>query len=117
MQLQLYGKKIWVYKKPIDFRQGINGLSSLIQLDLEHNPQDGIYLFYNRHHDKVKCLSWHKNGFILLYKRIEQGKFYFKFNKDNGVMEMNIQELSWLLAGLDWQKMRSWHELNYDKFS
>lgn len=117
MQLQLYGKQIWVYRKSVDFRQSINGLSNFIKLNLKHDPQEGIYLFFNRHHDKIKCLSWHKNGFILFYKRLEKGKFYFKFNKNEGVMEMNMRELSWLLAGLEWQKMRAWHELDYDKFS
>ena len=32
-------------------------------------------------------------------------------------MEINNQELSWMLAGLEWSKMREWKELNYDKFS
>jgi transposase len=117
MQLQLYGKQIWIYRKPIDFRKSLDGLSSLIKLEIQRNPQEGIYLFYNRHHDKLKCLSWHKNGFILLYKRLEKGRFYFNFNKADGVMEINIQELSWLLAGLEWQKMRDWQELDYNKFS
>jgi len=117
MQLQLYGKQIWIYRKPIDFRKSLDGLSSLIKLEIQRNPQEGIYLFYNRHHDKLKCLSWHKNGFILLYKRLEKGRFYFNFNKADGAMEINIQELSWLLAGLEWQKMRDWQELDYNKFS
>lgn len=117
MQLQLYGNKIWLFRRPIDFRQGIDGLSSLIVLELNHKPQEGIFIFYNRHRDKIKCLSWHKNGFILLQKRLEQGRFNFQFNKETGVCEMNAQELSWALAGLEWQKMRSWQELNYDQFS
>lgn len=117
MQLQLYGKKIWVYRTPIDFRCAIDGLSSLISTEIKHNPRDGIYLFYNKTKDKIKCLSWHKNGFVLLYKRIEQGRFSMIFNKMNGVIEMNAQELSWMLAGLEWQKMKDWSELNYDKFS
>jgi transposase len=117
MQLQLYGRQIWIYRQAVDFRRSLDGLSSLVQMDIQHNPQEGIYLFYNRHHDKVKCLSWHKNGFILLYKRLEQGKFDFKFNKKEGVIEINVQELSWLLAGLPWSKMKDWRELDYATFS
>lgn len=117
MQLQLYGRKIWLYRQPIDFRRSIDGLVELIHSGLKQKPQEGIYFFYNRHYDKVKCLSWHKNGFILLYKRLEKGRFHFKHNPTNGVMEVGVDELSWLLAGLEWQKMRDWRELNYDKFS
>lgn len=117
MQLQLYGKKIWLYRQYIDFRCSIDGLVNLIARELKQRPQDGIYLFYNRNRDKVKCLSWHKNGFILLYKRLESGRFSFIHNPKNHAMEMTFDELSWLLAGLEWQKMRDWRELNYDKFS
>lgn len=117
MQLQLYGNKIWLYRKPIDFRKSINGLTALVVTEMNLNPQTGIYIFYNRSLDKIKCLSWHKNGFILLYKKIEKGKFYFHFNKVTGMVEMVAEEVFWLLAGLDWQKMRNWKELSYEKFS
>ncbi len=118
MQLQLYGNKIWIFRQSIDFRLAIDGLSNLIISDkIKHNPQEGVYVFYSKNKDKIKCLSWHKNGFVMIYKRIEEGKFYFKFNKENGVTAINVDEFGWLLAGLEWQKMRQWHELSYDKFS
>lgn len=117
MQLQLYGKKIWIYKQNIDFRLSINGLTNLIVNDIKQNPQEGIYLFYNRLKDKLKCLSWHKNGFVLIYKRLEKSKFHLSFNKTQGITNMSIEEVGWLFAGLEWQKMSQWHELSFDKFS
>lgn len=116
MQLQLYSDQIWLFKKFIDFRCGVDSLSTRIVNDAKSNPQDGIYLFLNRARDKIKCLSWHKNGFILLYKRLEVGKFCFDFNKEQGTIAIKEQELKWLLAGLEWQKMRDWKDLPYDKF-
>lgn len=53
---------------------------------------------------------------MLIYKRLEAGKFCFKFTKEHGLMAIDIKELGWLLAGLEWQKMRHWKELSYDKF-
>ena len=117
MQIQLYGKKIFVFREPIDFRASIDGLSALITNSIQQSPQSGVCLFYNKKRDKIKCLSWHKNGFILLYKRLEQGRLYFDFKANQGVTEMNMDELQWLLAGLEWQKMRHWRELSYDNFS
>lgn len=117
MQLQLYGNKIWLYRQAIDFRASIDGLTALIATNIKQEPKSGIYLFFNKKHDKIKCLSWHKTGFILLYKRMEQGKFSCNFTKEQGTLELKLEELSWLLAGLDWQKMRNWRELNYDKFT
>lgn len=117
MQLQLYGKKIWLYRQVIDFRCAIDGLSHLITHGLKQNPREGIYLFFNRSRDKIKGLSWHKNGFVLFYKRLETGRFHLHFNKETGAIEVQMDEFGWLLAGLEWQKMKSWRELNYDKFS
>lgn len=117
MQLQLYGKKIWLHRNAVDFRQSIDGLNYLITHHLKQNPQDGIYLFFNRSLDKIKGLSWHKNGFVLFYKRLEKGRFHLTFNKELGVIEVQPDEFGWLLAGLEWQKMKSWRDLNYDKFS
>ena len=117
MQLQLYGKKIWVFRQALDFRKSIDGLASFITNGIQQKPQEGIYIFYNKGKDKIKCLSWHKNGFVLIYKRLEGGRFCFEFNKSQGVMEIDLKELGWLFAGLDWQKMRDWRELSFDKFS
>lgn len=117
MQLQLYGKKIWLYRAAIDLRKSIDGLSCLVANEINHPPKEGIFLFFNRGRDKIKCLSWHKNGFVLLYKRLEVGRFCIEFNQATGAIEVNADEIGWLLAGLEWQKMRNWKELNYEKFS
>lgn len=117
MHLQLYGKKIWVFHKPVDFRFSIDGLCGFITHNTQHSPQSGVFLFYNKAKNKIKCLSWHKTGFVLIYKRLEKNRFYFDFNKDQGMTEMGIEEFGWLFAGLEWQKMRQWKELSYDKFS
>jgi transposase len=89
----------------------------LIVSDLKQSPKDGVFLFFNRKRDKVKCLSWHKNGFLLLAKQLEVGKFCFDFKKTPGVVEIKPEEFGWILAGLEWEKMRNWKELNYEKFS
>lgn len=116
MQLQLYGKTIFLYQQAVDFRCSIDGLSAIVSREMKRPIKDSVFLFLNRKRDKLKVLSWHKNGFILLYKRLEAGLFSaHAYNKT--VIELDINEMSWLLAGLDWSKMRDWQELNYDKFS
>ena len=117
MQLQLYGKKIWLYSQPVDFRRSIDGLSYLVMQEIKQPIKEGVFLFLNRKRDKLKCLSWHKNGFILLYKRLEQNLFSKASLQTQGVIELSREEMSGLLAGLEWPKMRDWQELNYDKFS
>lgn len=117
MQLKLYGNQLWLYRQPIDFRCSIDGLLGIITTKLHQKPQEGVYIFYNRHRDKLKCLSWHRNGYLLFYKRLEVGRFCFQSSLDDNVMEISMEELGWLLAGLDWQTMRDWRELSFDQFS
>lgn len=78
MQLKLYGNSLWLYHQPIDFRCSIDGLLGIITAKLNQKPQEGVYIFYNRARDKLKCLSWHRNGYLLFYKRLESGHFCFR---------------------------------------
>ena len=75
MHMQLYGKKIWLYQQAVDFRRSIDGLSYIVTDDMGLAVKDGIFLFLNRKRDKLKGLSWHKNGFVMIYKRLEKGVF------------------------------------------
>lgn len=60
-----------------DLRLGINGLSALIKEHFNLDPfQKGIlFLFCGRRTDRIKGLVWEGDGFLLLYKRLEDGRF------------------------------------------
>jgi transposase len=117
MEIKLYGQRIMICRQAIDFRKGISGLIQIIKELLKGDASKSIYIFYNRAKTGIKILTFHRNGFLLVYKKMASGSFEMKFNKAEGTMEINNQELSWMLAGLEWSKMRHWKELNYDKFS
>ena len=94
-------QSIWLYPKPIDFRKQLDGLVILVADHLQLDPTSGqLFLFRDRSAKKVKLLWWDRNGFWLLYKRLEQGRLKFP-SPDAGVMELTRDELSWLLSGLD----------------
>src|SRR5262245_47338725 len=89
---------IYVSLSPVDIRKQINGLIMLIVSQLQGNPQSGdLFLFCNRSRNKVKGLYWDKNGFMLLYKRLEKDKFKFTLNDENTPIEISQKELTWLL--------------------
>jgi transposase len=117
MQLPLHGHKILLYKSPVDFRQGVNGLSSVITQTASGDLTEDIYVFYNKARDKLKILTWHKNGFLLIYKRFERMKVKVVLKQADGCCSISEEEFGWLLAGLDWQAMTDWGHLNYDKFT
>ena len=67
---------VYLYRDPIDFRKSYRGLSALIEMELGHNPFSGnLYAFTNKRRNKIKCLFWENNGFVLYYKALAEEKF------------------------------------------
>lgn len=65
-----------LYSESTDMRKSFNGLSGLIQNNLNRNPLTGdVFLFINKKRDKIKLLHWGVGGFTLYYKRLEEGTF------------------------------------------
>lgn len=115
MELKLSSPKVWVYNEAVDFRKSIDGLSEFACQHNDGSLHEDVFIFYNRARDKVKLLAWHGNGFVLLYKRLERGRFSFSRNQE-GYTTIDEKQLSWLLAGLDWQQMTDWKTLEYNDF-
>lgn len=110
------GTKIFVADKMTDFRKAINGLTALIVETFETPVNDGsVYVFYNRGCDRIKCLFWDKNGFVLYQKRLERGRFKISKSVD-GSLTITQNQLSWLLAGLDFQLMNEFKELDFTHY-
>lgn len=109
---------IYLYSQPIDMRKSINGLSYLVSDLSNASLQSGsLTLFYNRSRDKVKLLYWDKNGFVLIYKRLEKGRFkIIKYDESSDVAMLDNKQLSWLLAGLDYDLMTQNKALDYSGF-
>ena len=109
------GVAIYVADKSVDGRKAINGLVALVVEQFETPVNDGaVYVFYNRDCDRVKCLFWDKNGFVLYHKRLERGRF--KFGKDDGSYGITQNQLSWLLAGLDFRLMAEFPALDFTHY-
>jgi transposase len=106
--------RVYLASSPIDGRKAINGLSACVMEAFNQNLMDGsVFVFYNHACNRIKCLFWDRNGFVLYHKRLERGKFHVKTNAD-GILELSQQQLDWLLAGLDFALMSSFPELNYE---
>ena len=107
---------IWLYPHPIDFRKQIDGLVLLIADHLQMNPTSGqLFLFRNRHANKIKLLWWERNGFWLCYKRLERGKLKFPAISEK-TLELSREQLSWLLSGLDYLKQQPLKEVKATNF-
>ena len=57
-------------------RKASQTLAAIITNITGLNPLDeSMYVFYNKHKNKIKILQWHQNGFWLHYKSLVKGKF------------------------------------------
>lgn len=59
-----------------DMRKSIDGLAAIVQQNFKLNPfSQDIFMFCGRRKDRIKALFWDGDGFSLLYKRFDNGKF------------------------------------------
>lgn len=106
---------VYLHRDAIDFRKNINGLASLVEHALGMNAfANAVFVFGNRRHDRIKMLGWDRNGFWLLQKRLEEARFSWP-RKDSSVIELSVQQLHWLLDGIDLSAMRGHAAVVYQK--
>ncbi|MGH9575813.1 MAG: IS66 family insertion sequence element accessory protein TnpB [Terriglobales bacterium] len=97
---------VYLHRDPVDFRKSVNGLSAIVEQGLGLDPfAPACFVFGNRRRDKVKLLGWHKNGFWLLYKRLEADRFIWPRTSE-AVITLSVEQLHWLLEGIDLAAVR-----------
>ncbi len=109
--------KVYVHREAVDFRKSINGLAALVEQALGLDPfAAALYVFANQRRNRVKILGWETNGFWLLMKRLETDRFVWP-RADETVIELTIEQLHWLLEGIDLEAMRAHRMLKYRRAS
>lgn len=65
-----------LYRGVCDMRKSFNGLAGLVRSELGRDPASGeVFVFLNRRRTLLKLLHWESGGFVLYYKRLEEGTF------------------------------------------
>ena len=84
-----------------DLRRGIDGLAGLVQQQFHLNPyQRALFLFCGRRKDRIKGLYWEEDGFLLVYKRLEAGRFQWPRDGEEA-KRITAQQYRWLMEGLE----------------
>ena len=84
-----------------DMRKSVDGLAAIVQQNFQLDPfSNNLFIFCGRRHDRLKALLWRGDGFLLLYKRLDNGRFRWP-QKQEDVISITEQQLRWLLEGLD----------------
>jgi len=93
---------VYLCRQPVDFRKAIAGLSVLVEQALGLDPfAPALYVFTNRHRNRIKILYWERNGFCLWQKRVERERFKWPQHLSSDTATLTGQELNWLLDGFD----------------
>ena len=83
-----------------DLRRSIDGLAAMVKQVFKLDPcSRSMYLFCGRSSDRLKALLWEGDGFLLLYKRLENGRFQWP-RKEAEARLLTPQQLRWLLEGI-----------------
>lgn len=96
--------RIYVSVEPVDLRRGFDGLAAATRQIIRENPLSGhLFVFLNRRANRLKILLWEPSGFLLLYKRLETGRFRLPQAPPLGQrhVEMEATDLALMMEGID----------------
>lgn len=78
---QAQAVRIWLATEKTDMRCGFDRLAERVQTVIGENPLSGhLFVFRSRRGDRLKILLWDRDGYVLWYKRLEEGVF-----RENGL--------------------------------
>jgi transposase len=84
-------------------RKSFDGLCGIIRAGLRKDPVVGgdVYVFINKERNKVKLLHWESGGFVLYYKRLEEGTIDWPFTTEGSASRVvTYTQLLLLLEGI-----------------
>lgn len=68
--------RYWLWSEPTDMRKSFHTLGGIVRNNMGRDPLDGdVYVFINRHRDRIKLLHWEPGGMVLYSKILERGTF------------------------------------------
>jgi transposase len=113
---------IYLAQEPVDFRLGINGLSTMVEATLRFDPfSRNLFCFTNKRRNQIKVLYWQRSGFCLWLKRLEEEKFKWPTHLTAlettsprpPVVTLSDDQFLWLLEGLDLKQLKPHRALEY----
>lgn len=96
------GVRVFVATTRVDGRKGIDGLSALVRTQFAEDPLSGLmYVFFSRRSDRVRVLYFDRDGYVLITKRLERGKFRIPWSVEQGRVVIEAAELLLVLEGIE----------------
>ena len=98
------GTKVFLAGRPVDLRNGFDGLAARAQQAIGADPFSGhLFIFRGKRGDYFKGLYWDGTGMWLIAKRLERGRFVWPPIVD-GAMTLTPAQFSILVEAMDWRR-------------
>lgn len=99
--------RVYLASEPVDMRRGHDGLFAIVK-NWDLDPFSGdLFGFVGKRRDRAKILVWHRGGFVLIYKRLEKGRFRIpKVAAGKNRAVLDATELTMLLDGIDLSRVK-----------
>lgn len=93
-------KGIYVVCGFTDLRYGIDSLAAIIEHRYKMSlfVPNTLFLFCGRRANKIKGLVWEGDGYLLLTKRVDSGRFSWPRTSDEA-RKLTPQQFKWLMNG------------------
>jgi transposase len=101
--------RVFVATQAVDGRKGIDGLAALVRSGLGHDPLSGaLFVFFSRRFDRARILYFSHNGYWLLSKRLERGRFRLPWDPTEiqHARPIETAQLQLILEGIDLRDAR-----------
>ena len=94
--------RIMMSQHPSDMRIGVNGMCGKVR-SAGMNPTSGdVFIFVGKTRNVMKILHWERGGYVMYYKRLEQGRFHPRIflRETFGFRSIRWDELVLLIEGI-----------------
>jgi transposase len=100
--------RIWLAVEGTDMRCGFDRLAERVSAVISQDPLSGhLFVFASRRHERLKILTWDRDGYVLWYKRLEAGVFKLpRVEQGARSVELRASELAMMLDGIDMTKLK-----------
>jgi transposase len=102
------GPRIWLAAEATDMRCSFDRLAERVKSVIGQDPSgNSLFVFRSRRGDRLKILTWDRDGFVLWYKRLEAGVFKLpRIAPGARSIELRASELAMILDGIDMSKLK-----------
>lgn len=89
-------------------RKSFDGLCGLVVNEMRRDPIKGeVFIFISRRRNTIKLLHWEPGGFVLYYKRLEEGTFELpSYDIQTGSYQVQWSELAMMVEGISMQRIK-----------